>query len=167
MSTHTLVLVRHATAVAHSSGGDRTRSLSPAGLAQARALGRTLAGGLGPVGQAVCSTAQRTVETLEALAESLDILERWRDDDLYLCDAEQVLDAARAFDEDTRVALVVGHEPSISWASQLLAQTEASRELVALGVPTATAVLAHFEGSWSRLPTGGCLLEVHHEPRRP
>ena len=35
------------------------------------------------------------------------------------------------------------------------------------GVPTATAVIARFEGPWSDLPEGGCRLEVRHQPVRP
>lgn len=162
MTERTLVLVRHARAVPHCSGGDRARPLSAAGLAQARVLAHLLAAGSPRVDRAVCSTAVRTVETLEVLAGSLDVRQRWRDDALYLCDAREVLDTARALDEDCRVALVVGHEPSISTAGVLLAADEETRRLLAPGVPTATAVVARFEGPWSDLPEGACRIEVHH-----
>lgn len=167
MTTHTLVLLRHASALPHATGGDRARPLGAAGRAQARALGRTLAGDLGRIEWAVCSDAVRTVETLRALAESLEVLHSRTDDALYLCDARDVLDTARAFDEDTRVALVVGHEPSISTAARLLGMPGDTLRALADGVPTATAVIARFEGLWSDLPEGGCRLEVRHQPVRP
>ncbi len=167
MITHTLVLLRHASALPHASGGDRARPLGAAGRAQALALGRTLAGDLGRIDWAVCSDAVRTVETLRALAQSLEVLHCRTDDALYLCDAQDILDAARAFDEDTRVALVVGHEPSISTAAHLLGTPGDAVPALADGVPTATAVIARFEGPWSDLPEGGCRLEVRHQPVRP
>lgn len=166
MTTRTLVLVRHAHAVPHASGGDRARPLSAAGLDQARALGRTLSGVLPGVDEAVCSTAVRTVQTLEALADSIDVASRWRDDALYLCDADDLLADARAFDDDVRVAMLVAHEPSISWAAGLLASDGPSAALVAMGVPTATAVVARFAGRWRDLTEGGCSLETYHESRR-
>lgn len=166
MTERTLVLVRHARAVPHCSGGDRARPLSAAGLAQARALGCLLARGIPRVDRGVCSTAVRAVETLEALAESLDVRERWRDDALYLCDAPEIFEVVRTFDDECRVALVVGHEPSISSAGVLLTRDEDTRSLLAPGVPSATALVARFESPWSDLPVGGCTLQVRHRPPR-
>src|SRR5690554_1622388 len=71
---HQLILMRHAQAAsAVPAGGDRERSLSPRGHAEALAAGRTLAArGIRP-DLAIVSAARRTRDTWTGVAEGLGI----------------------------------------------------------------------------------------------
>ncbi|QWW20465.1 histidine phosphatase family protein [Schaalia sp. 19OD2882] len=163
MTRRTLVVVRHAHAVGHSHGGDHARALSPAGRDQAAGLGLRLAAELPVVDQAAVSDAVRAVQTYEGLTRTLRVRRGWADRELYDAGPRHVLRLARAFEGE--VAMVVGHEPTISGVGRLLARDE-DVDLVRGGVGTATALLLDFDGAWQDLAPGMCSLRVIHEERR-
>ncbi|WP_312349080.1 histidine phosphatase family protein [Actinomyces sp.] len=165
MTTRTLVLVRHAKAQGSSTSGDRGRHLTPEGRDQARRLGLEVAEVLPRIDTAVVSPAERARETLEQIAEAVDLRRQWVDDSLYLAGVEAVVEIARSLTGDT--AVLVGHEPTISSAATVLAATREDREEVGLGVPTATAVILGFEGEWADLDEGACTLRLLHAPVHP
>lgn len=160
MTAHTLILVRHAQAEGRARAGDRGRQLTGAGRDQARRLGVLVAQEIPRVGTAVCSPAVRAVETMEGIADSVDIGRSWEDEGVYLGGVDQVLELARAMDGDS--AMIVGHEPTVSSVAAVLAAGEGPRTEVGLGVPTATAVLLRFEGSWADLDEGTCEVQLLH-----
>lgn len=154
MATRTLVLVRHAAAEPWSSGGDRSRALSAAGVDQAARLGRLIHPLAPRVDCAMVSSARRARQTMAGLARSLAVGRTQVRDDLYLCAPDEALGSVRALDGSCAAAMVVGHEPTISAAAWMLAASQEERDLVAGGVPTATRSRSGSRGGGPIWPTG-------------
>ena len=155
----TLVLVRHAQAA--YSYPDHTRPLTDAGVAQAARLGGVLSREIGSFDVAVCSDAARAQQTFEQVRQRVSIRDSWFDRGVYNADEEDILTLARTFEGER--ALIVGHEPTISGAGYVLA-CEDDRSEVACGVPTATALILSFDGTWEDLVPTSCTLRVLLNP---
>ena len=151
----TLVLVRHAQAA--YSYPDHARPLTHAGVDQAARLGGVLSREIGAFDVAVCSDAARAQQTFAEISQRMSIRESWFDRSVYNADEEDILTLARTFEGER--ALIVGHEPTISGAGYVLA-CEDDRSEVARGVPTATALILSFDGSWEDLAPTSCTLRV-------
>ena len=151
----TLVLVRHAQAA--YSYPDHTRPLTRAGVDQAARLGGVLSRQIGSFDVAVCSDATRAQQTFEQVRQRVHVGESWFDRSVYNADEEDILTLARTFEGER--ALIVGHEPTISGAGYVLAR-EDDRAEVARGVPTATALILTFDGTWEDLAPSNCTLRV-------
>lgn len=151
----TLVLVRHAQAA--YSYSDRIRPLTDAGVDQAARLGGVLSREIGSFDVAVCSDATRAQQTFAQISQRVSIRDSWFDRGVYNADVEDILTLAHTFAGDR--ALGVGHEPTISGAAYMLAR-EGDRGEVARGVPTATALILSFDGSWEDLAPSSCALRV-------
>ncbi|GMA31049.1 phosphohistidine phosphatase [Litorihabitans aurantiacus] len=165
----TLVLMRHASAQpwADADGSDHDRELTSAGLRQAAAAGRALAGrGFSP-DLVLVSSAVRTRQTWEQVAAGLprhgDVEVR---DDLYDADAGDVAGLLTEVDDAVATVLVIGHEPVISSLARRLASAGSSAaHLVAAGVPTATRCVLEVDSPWSDLaPRGADLVAVDRTP---
>ena len=87
----------------------------------------------------------------------MSIRESWFDRGVYNADEDDILTLARTFEGDR--ALIVGHEPTISGAGYVLARDD-DRSEVARGVPTATALILTFDGTWEDLAPTSCTLRV-------
>lgn len=155
----TLVLVRHAQAA--YSYPDHERPLTHAGVDQAARLGGVLSREIGAFDVAVCSDAARAQQTFAEISQRMSIRESWFDRSVYNADEEDILTLARTFEGER--ALIVGHEPTISGAGYVLA-CEDDRSEVARGVPTATALILSFDGSWEDLAPTSCTLRVLLNP---
>jgi len=155
----TLVLVRHAQAA--YSYPDQERPLTHAGVDQAARLGGVLSREIGAFDVAVCSDAARAQQTFAEISQRMSIRESWFDRSVYNADEEDILTLARTFEGER--ALIVGHEPTISGAGYVLA-CEDDRSEVARGVPTATALILSFDGSWEDLAPTSCTLRVLLNP---
>ena len=155
----TLVLVRHAQAAYNYP--DRSRPLTDAGRDQAARLGATLASEIGAFDVAVSSDAQRARETFAAILTRAGSDEAWHDRSIYDGGEEEIIELARTFEGER--ALIVGHEPTISGAGYVLAR-EDDRGEVARGVPTATALILAFDGTWEDLAPGTCVMRVFYTP---
>ena len=151
----TLVLVRHAQAA--YSYPDHVRPLTQAGVDQAARLGGVLAREIGSFDVAVCSDATRAQQTFEQIKQRAQVREWWFDRGVYNADEDDILTLARTFEGAS--ALIVGHEPTISGAGYVLAR-EDDRGEVARGVPTATALILTFDGTWEDLAPTSCTLRV-------
>ena len=151
----TLVLVRHAQAA--YSYPDHARPLTRAGVDQAARLGGVLSREIGSFDVAVCSDAARAQQTFEQVRQRVHVGESWFDRGVYNADEEDILTLARTFEGSN--ALVVGHEPTISGAGYVLA-CENDRGEVVRGVPTATALILTFDGTWEDLAPSNCTLRV-------
>ena len=151
----TLVLVRHAQAAYNYP--DRSRPLTDAGRDQAARLGAILAREVGAFSVAVSSDAQRARETFAAILTRAGADEAWHDRSIYDGGEEEIIELARTFEGER--ALIVGHEPTISGAGYVLAR-EDDRGEVARGVPTATALILTFDGSWEDLVPSSCALRA-------
>ena len=155
----TLVLVRHAQAA--YSYPDHTRPLTHAGVDQAARLGGVLSREIGSFDVAVCSDATRAQQTYAQISQRIQVGESWFDRGVYNAAEEDILTLARTFEGER--ALVVGHEPTISGAGYVLAR-EDDRGEVARGVPTATALILTFNGTWEDLAPSSCALRVVFTP---
>ena len=155
----TLVLIRHAQAA--YSYPDHARPLTHAGVDQAARLGGVLSREIGAFDVAVCSDATRAQQTFAEISQRVSIRESWFDRGVYNADEEDILTLARTFEGER--ALIVGHEPTISGAGYVLAR-ENDRGEVSRGVPTATALILSFDGSWEDLAPTSCTLRVLLNP---
>ena len=151
----TLVLLRHAQAA--YSHPDHTRPLTHAGVDQAARLGGVLSREIGSFDVAVCSDATRAQQTFEQVRQRVQVGESWCDRSVYNADEEDILTLARTFVGER--ALIVGHEPTVSGAGYVLA-CEDDRGEVSRGVPTATALILTFDGTWEDLAPASCALRV-------
>jgi len=144
-SMPTLVLMRHAEAApAAAGGGDHERALTPAGLAQAEAAGRSLARlGILPT-IAVVSTARRAQETYSALAAALPAPVEMRPDRaLYDADPETILATLRADAAGAGTAMLIAHNPGVGSLATTLAKGRGKPPIRSFG--TATIGIFDFE----------------------
>ncbi len=142
-----LILLRHGkTERASSSGRDFDRALTARGRADARLMGRVLAGRGLRVDRALVSAAARAVQTWDEAGPAFPGAEVEVTRALYEADAAEVLSLAQA--EPAECVLVVGHNPGLHELAQSLAardpQEEAVRRTLQAGLPTAAAAVFGF-----------------------
>jgi len=159
-------LLRHAKTRSNppKGGGDHDRRLSPRGRRDAGALGERLAEHRplgferGDLPQLVlCSTARRTVETVElAFAPLRDPPPVRYTRALYTADPDDVLGELHSLDDDTTSVMVVGHNPTAAeLAVALVARGDPARREVESGLPTcALAVYRFGAAAWSDVGFG-------------
>lgn len=125
-----LYLLRHAKAQAGEAGqSDHERSLNGRGRRAADEIGEFLAAQGEPPELALCSSSQRTRETLERAIDRL--AEKPRvvvEAELYLAGCQSLLERVRALPDEAERVLLVAHHPGIADLAVLLA-TEGPREL--------------------------------------
>jgi phosphohistidine phosphatase len=160
-----LVVVRHSKAE-QSAETDHARCLQDRGRADATAAGEWLAGqGVVP-DQALVSAATRAMETWTSLASGAGWdLEPVVDEGLYTAGPDTALDLIRRTPADTRVLVVVGHNPTMAQLAQLLdngeGDPEASNAMVS-GFPTSAVAVFEYDGAWTDLDvTSARLMAVH------
>lgn len=162
MTTHRLVLLRHAKAEHGLDVPDHDRPLTLRGIRQALEAGVGLAGaGLTP-NLVLCSSAVRALRTWASMAKAFDTEPELRvSDALYDAGVEDVLAALREVGEAVPTVLVVGHEPTMSATATALAalgSDEGTYARVRSGVPTAGWTVLDVVGPWSALARGGAHL---------
>ena len=117
-----ILILRHAQAASAKGGDDRARTLTPVGKEDAKALGMAMhRKGLRP-DIVLCSSAQRTKETLEgvlAAFEDEDIPVRYLDR-IYGSATGDLFALVQNLEEDYDTALIVGHAPAIYELAVLL-----------------------------------------------
>jgi phosphohistidine phosphatase len=118
-----LLLLRHAKAAQDAADRqDHSRTLNERGQTAALALGGWLAGrpALLP-GLVLCSTAQRTRETLASVAEALPVKIAARfEQELYLAPPEVIIGAITKAPNNVDCLMVIGHNPGIHETSRSL-----------------------------------------------
>ncbi len=172
MSTHRLVILRHAKAEPAGAVVDHDRPLALAGRRQASAVGAALAeAGLAPT-HVLCSSALRTRQTWDLVrtplaASGAPDAELTVVDALYDAGAGDVLALVRGLPQEASTVLVVGHEPTVSQLADALAGPGSDGGAVARvrpGVPTATWSLLEFDGTWDALDLGAARLVAVRTP---
>lgn len=166
--TRRLVVVRHARAEAFAET-DRNRQLTPSGVADAHALaGWLLTQSVDP-DRALVSTAIRTRQTWSALTE----IAPWGvvpefDDCVYAADATTLLDELAATDPDVKTVIVLGHNPTMAYLAQILADGDGPPEVeleMAAGFPTCSAAILGIDDEWTDIGPGGGRLAAFHVGR--
>lgn len=150
-----LALLRHAEAMP-SAGSDHERDLAPNGPEQAREAAAWLAAhGFRP-DHVLVSDALRTRRTAQLVLDVLatpDAPEPLVDQTraMYEAGPETVLDLLASVPADTRMLLVVGHNPTIAQLVQLVDDGTGAQASPGTGFPPASVALFEVPGEWLRL----------------
>jgi phosphohistidine phosphatase len=164
-----LLLLRHAKAEPEDPGqDDHERPLARRGRRDAERIGAAMAArGLVPE-QVLCSSAQRTRETLNRILPYLPPgLTLTLDRRLYLASPEEILARIALVEVRVRSLLVVGHNPGIAALAERLAEKGDSDALARLRrkFPTgALAELAVESARWRELAPAGATLSSFLTP---
>jgi len=165
-----LFLLRHAkSSWAESSVPDHDRPLNARGERAASLVGAHLAQQQTPPSLVLCSSALRTVQTLERVVALLpeapaQSVER----ELYLAEPEVIFARVRAVDADHQRVMVIGHNPGIAVLAAALAARGASdaRARLARKFPTAALAELRFnDDDWSTARPGSAELLSFWTPK--
>lgn len=160
--------MRHAKAE-QSGASDAERQLTDRGVVDATEAGQWLANrGVEP-DVALVSSAVRTQQTWEAVAEGAGWdLEATLEDALYEAGTETVLDLLRDVEDHVRTVVVVGHNPTMASLAALLDDGEgdddAGNEL-AMGFPTCALAVFTYDGEWAELDEAEASAVAYHVGR--
>ena len=164
-----VVVVRHAKAE-REAATDHSRPLTERGLADAQAAGLWLGEQLGPAAEgsveALVSTATRARLTWEQLADGIPAHVRLLDG-LYQAEAGEVVETLSMLGDSVRVAVVVGHNPTMQTVVHRLSDGagSAADELRERGFPTCALAVLELAGGWHELREGACSLRAFHVAR--
>jgi phosphohistidine phosphatase len=166
-----LLLLRHAkSSWDHPALPDHDRPLAPRGEKAVAKLRQQLAEMAVRPEVVLCSSARRTVQTLEGIRAALPpTVTVVVEPGLYLADEELLLHRLRRLDPDVRCAMLIGHNPGTEdLAGALVGAGDAGlRYRLAEKYPTGALAHLTFRGSWPELAPGTARLEDFFVPRRP
>jgi phosphohistidine phosphatase len=150
---------------------DHDRPLAPRGRAALPVIEATLAERDAAIEVVLCSSASRTVATLEGVTRALaaDAVVTV-DDQLYGADRDRWLARCRGVPDETLEVLLVGHNPGVEDLVRSLVRTAEPAALHQLVTKVPTGALAELllDGPWSELTTGTChLTGLWLPPRTP
>jgi phosphohistidine phosphatase len=164
-----LLLLRHAkSAWDDPSLADHDRPLAPRGEKAVRRLREHLASTGYRPDVVLCSSARRTVETLEGIRSalpkraSIDVV-----DDIYAASADTLLAMLHDVSADVRCAMLIGHNPGIEDLATCLVGSgdDRLRTQLAAKVPTGALVTLSFVGEWAELGAGTARIDALFVPR--
>jgi phosphohistidine phosphatase len=164
-----LLVLRHAkSAWDDPTVDDHDRPLAPRGEAAGRKVRAYLEGRPERPEVVLCSSAVRTVQTLDAIRPALS--ERAVvsvEGGLYLADASVWLRRLAALDDEVTCAMVIGHNPGLEDLADALvgAGPAELRDQLAAKFPTAALAKISFKGAWSDLAPGRGRLDAYFQPR--
>jgi phosphohistidine phosphatase len=144
----TLYLVRHGAAEAGPPGGsDFDRSLTPEGRRASQWVGAQLAQASLPPTFALCSSARRAVQTLEAVRASLALGDIRCERELYLAGSDRLRQRIGEVDDRCAGLLLIGHNPGIGLLAHDLVRpgSGAPAELLKRSFPAAALAVLAFE----------------------
>ena len=166
----TLSLLRHAkSSWKNPALPDRERPLNARGMSDAPAMGRAMSErGIEPE-LVLCSSAQRTVDTLALVLPELKIEpEVVYEDALYQASPDDMLGMLRGLQPGARNVLIVGHNPEIQALALGLvgAGPKDLRNRLAEKYPTGGLAVINFTaGFWSSVDAGSGSLSLFLTPR--
>jgi phosphohistidine phosphatase len=165
-----LLLLRHAKSDWSTSGmPDRARPLNPRGAVAARLMGGYMARHALIPQRVLCSPAQRTRETWDAVSAQWpsEVGVAWAEG-LYAATPQAILSVIQSEGDAARALLVVGHNPGLQEAAELLiaAGDVALRERLREKFPTGALVVIDFAADkWSRIHERSGRLDRYVTPR--
>src|SRR6266436_2770394 len=165
-----LMLLRHAKSSWSSPGmQDAARPLSGRGEAAARLMGGYMVRHSLVPERDLCSTVRRTRETWDAIAAKWPVdMDVVFDQRLYEATPQTVLSIVRDQDDAARTLLVIGHNPGLQEAAELLiaAGDVELRERLREKFPTAALAVIDFTiDRWSRIHERSGRLDRYITPR--
>ncbi|WP_024796099.1 SixA phosphatase family protein [Tomitella biformata] len=147
--TRTLILMRHGKAESPFGIADHDRPLAPRGRHEAALAGELLE--RYDVDAALCSTAERTRQTLAAT--ELDVPTEFSPR-LYLADPESILLDIAETDDSVQTLLVVAHFPGIPETILQLDPSGPHTDEILDRFPTSAYAVIEVPGEWSDLQPG-------------
>jgi phosphohistidine phosphatase len=165
-----LYLLRHAKSSWANPGlEDHERPLAPRGERAASLMGVYLAQGRVQPSLLLCSSARRTLETLERVVAQLSprpgvCIER----ELYLADPAALLARVQQVEERHAALMLIGHNPGMAELARLLAGRgdEVARRRMRAKFPTAALAELRFQLSdWREVAAGGGELRAFCTPK--
>jgi len=157
----TLLLLRHAKAQQTHGAPDHDRHLASRGREDARAVGRWLTDPLHAPspGLVICSTSERTRQTLDGLlAGGAAVGEVQFDGRVYNAGATSLLNVLLEVPDSVDTVLMIGHAPGIPMLATVLAldgdASSEAGERLSKGFPTCGLAILQFRGTWVALAAG-------------
>ena len=151
-SDYILLLMRHAKAESPTMGNDWGRDLTDKGLKQAKIMAKGLENMKLVPNYIVCSSANRTEQTMQRM------LKRFGDKpvassrkSLYDGGMQSVMDEL-SHANDSKITMIIGHEPTMSMAAQWLSSAESDPDLLSemrLGLSNASIIILASERPFS------------------
>jgi len=164
-----LFVLRHAkSSWTHSGLSDHQRPLSGRGRDALPRLRRALEDRAPNIEVVLCSSAVRTMATLEGVRAALPEHARVTiDDDLYAAGGQTWFDRCQQVGDDVEGVMVIGHNPGLERLVHDLAPTgePSALELLARGFPTGALAELAVPGPWSQLELDSCHLAGLQVPR--
>jgi len=162
--TRTLVLMRHGKSGYPEGTPDHERPLAPRGRREAGLAGTWITEHVGVVDAVLCSTAQRTRETLTATG--LGGAARF-EKTIYGGSADDVIEEILLTDSEVSTLLVVGHEPGIPWTALELAEDDDSElaRTIRHRFPTSALAVLTTDRDWADLVAGTATITDFCIPR--
>ena len=165
-----ILVLRHAKSSWDDPGlADHDRPLNDRGLAALPKLARALTDHGEAVDVVLCSSAARTVATLEGVRGALrDDVEVVVDEDLYGASAGTWLDRCRTREDRVAGVLLVGHNPGLEELVERLSGTgaPAAMDQLATKFPTGALASCSYRGPWAQLGPGACHLDALLTPKQ-
>lgn len=142
---YVLLLMRHAKAVPPTMGDDWGRDLSDKGIKQAKIMAKGLKSLKLVPDYIVCSSANRTEQTMHKMLKKfgdLPIVASRKS--LYDGGMQSVMDELCAIRSESKITMIIGHEPTMSMAAQWLSSTDSDPDVLGtmrLGLSNASIVV--------------------------
>ncbi len=169
-SLKTLLLFRHAKSSWDSPGlKDHDRPLAKRGWRAAPMMATRLAELDLPPDRVLCSTALRTRQTFDCLADVFETPPPVRfERELYAADPATLLEHLHRLDDAVDSAMLIGHNPGLEELAEFLAGSGDADALARMRTKFPTAAVAHLEfevGHWSEIKAGAGRLVSFARPR--
>lgn len=164
-----LFVLRHAkSSWNHSGMTDHDRPLSSRGRDALPRLRRALEQRAPTIDVVLCSSAVRTVATLEGVRPALgEDVEVTIDEQLYGAGGQTWFERCQQLDDAVEGVLLIGHNPGLERLVHDLAPTgePTARELLERGFPTGALAEVTVPGPWHALEYDSCHLAAMQIPR--
>ena len=159
-----LVLMRHGKSAYPDGVADHDRPLAGRGRREAALAGDWLRAELPTIDAVLCSSSERTRQTLERTAIDAPAAYEPR---IYDAPSERIISLIQLTDDAVATLLVVGHVPGMPYTAWDLASNRHSIEAAQLSrkFPTSALAVLEFDTSWIELDEGQAELTHFHIPR--
>ena len=166
---HTLYLLRHGkSSWTDPALADHDRPLAPRGQRDAKRIATYLARlEIGPE-LVLCSSATRTLETLELVRAAFGATSIVRlESELYAASSDELLERLRTVHETVVSVMLIGHNPGLQDLALALASEGAELDRLQAKFPTAAlATLTVPRTPWSQLSEGDAVLSAYVVPKQ-
>lgn len=160
-----LIIMRHAkTEIAAAEQRDFDRNLIKRGEADAHTMGQRLKEFGIKLDCMIASSAQRTQQTAQIVAKILGYAHKniVAAPQLYLCSASEIENEVLALSDDTKTAMIIGHNPGIS---EFIYETDKhilTKEIATAGLVVFSIQCKH----WIDFPIAKKKLELYDYPKK-